>query len=515
MKFTYDQVKKFPKVSGFYFSNKKGFFLKDQETRKYQFIESQSVTTNILYAHFEGILTLGLYKHPNTKNIIIDIDKRQNTKVDLVTIVNKLVSYLGKPFYIEWSKTSDGYHLYYRFKEYVSDDALRYLKKHFLSQYNYVIDPLVHNHNMRLPYSMEYRCAGHYHDTDTILPLESFEEFLSIFSNVKSLPMPNIFFGKNVWGEVVPRESESPIERKRQKDYTYGSGERIPAQIEIAFSVLNSGGTASDYIKECEKFDVDSKDMRKPILERDAYILKIFYWAQSLFKPNTKGESQFTDGVDLSTDLIYDKKFVLSEKVRSELQYVLEFYAPLYTSYTNEYLPIFIDNVIKFYTQVYGKFLYDQSRPDRYIIDNLLPLNAGCLLPKTLIKQIADEFQIKNVNKIVKFLRKIKLLNLLKSKDGYSKSYKGEYRWAHHYLPNLTKLNKLYLYIYSYLNTLLLSTAKRYKLYSKLVSHIDLKFMKCNQYILENRPPPDGLESMSLIERLRVVDKKLKTAYII
>jgi len=64
--------------------------------------------------------------------------------------------------------------------------------------------------------------------------------------------MPNIFFGKNVTGEVIERERDDGQMIKIPKDYTYGDGTRIPAQIEIAFNILNNGGTLQEYLIECE-----------------------------------------------------------------------------------------------------------------------------------------------------------------------------------------------------------------------------------------------------------------------
>lgn len=511
-------IRKFPFVSGFDFAHAPGVYIRHPIERKFYFVHMKSIPTSMIIDHFEGKTTIGLPKHPNTKNVVIDIDDDRDTKykIDTWEIVKTIVKYLGAPFYIEYSQETNGYHLYYQFKEYVSDNALKFFREYLLEIYKQVVEfKSIGRSMVRLPLSKSYRTAESYENFSKDSEC-SVERLVEIFSNVRPLPMPNIFHSKNVWGSVAEREGKDNTVRN-EKDYSYQAGARIKAQIEIGFSVIRNGGTEHDFIDECVRFDNGSKDMKLPIDKRDAYILQIFDWAKENYEANAKGNSTFDDidSVAKEQPYFYDKGFEFTNQQSEDIQNVINFYAHTHTNYTDAYIPFFVENLIKLFKHLYIKQLYDQDRPDRYTDDNLLPLNEGFLFPKSLRRKIAKELNIKNIDFAFRFLLKTGLLKILVSKDGYSKSYKGKSRWAHHYVLDLQKINQASICISRIIestnipiNTIkYYSLSKTYKLYNKQLSELGLDTSFFQEDFPYSRPPPDGLEGIHLRDRLNYLRK--------
>jgi len=539
----YDEIRQIPKISGFNFSNKNGFYIKNIDPlneKKHIHIKSLSVPTKLLHKHLHGHEVLSLELYPYTKNVIIDIDGRNNKNYSTHKIVRELVKWIGEPFYIEYSHTSKGYHLYYQFKEYITKNAASHLCKEFRQKTHYCIECKTSEHKscMRLFYSYQYRTAGKY-DPKYRIPIctiSSWKELIPIFSDISPLPMPKVFYGHNVRGFIVERESIGAGHGEGyifSKNYSYGEGHRIQAQIEIAFQTLHAQEGFNSFIQKCEFYnDGSSKDMKST--QKMNILKSIWIWCQNHYSSGIAGGSSFEKIIsEYSDNHIFINNSQIDASIKKEILEMFKFYAGYFNLPIKKDKDAFIADSYKLYEFIRGKYLYDSyTRNDSYMESHLQPLNKAALFPVSLRDSICKLLKIKRPKLQMKFLQLTGIIELAHSLDGYAKSYKGKLRWASHYIASnnlisnaLEYYRKLryflaihYIYIYIYKNYTLynISYLTSHKLYRKFNYHEHVQVL-INRYkkclFNENKAPPDGLEGRYLDERLKALDKKYSLHY--
>lgn len=476
--------------------------------------------------HFKGNSTYALPQYKHTKIFIIDIDQRsQKEGISTDDIVATLISDLGYPFYMEKSEETKGYHLYFKYKEYLTKKAKTFLREHYKSTYGYEIEPITGKSIIRVPLSFSYSSfAVEFKENGEYSKIRSIFDLTRVFSSAKEKTLPYIFKGKNVRGELPLRSSSNYVsDFENNKRYEYGNGTRIRNQIGIAFAVRRNNGLESDYINACELYnDGSSKDMALPLEKRDAYILKIFHWAGDTYRDNIIDTTN-NNVESKKKKFIFDSSFSLPKNLSKELEEIIRFNLTQNSLCHPNHVEKKTQNVLSLFTRIYEKILYDKKRGRVYEDDNLTPLNNGGLFTQEMRKEVAEMLKIPQPDWIIKFLQQIHTLTLLKSKDGYSFSYKGKTRWGSHYSVSEKDIHTAYKIICKILKALTASYTSSYielssyKLYTKVLDQLEPEEVALWENLNMERGPPDGLEGQSLEERLKKlrfhVDKGVPFGY--
>jgi hypothetical protein len=440
----------FPHASGIDFTSKY-FYIKSETGRKYYCKETEKISTHLLYLHFTGKVTIGLTRFPHSKIRCIDIDKRSN-EIETCKIVDKLVEELGTPFYIEYSPSSGGYHIYFQFDQYISDGRWKQYEEHFYKKYNMIIEIQTNNKVMRVPISAEYEYGGIYLndgisdirvydlgdlDTKLLHYTDPNQEIITTPNIFKLIKEPIISYIKNKNNEVI------------EKDYSYGCGTRYSKHFAIGFEVIRNkkDATFDDYIIACEKYnDGTSKDMKKIKPTRNRMLLKQWQWIREEYgEPDCSEHMEFFSDEEIWLASATKNKNIFSNFIFEEFDFEdgeYEFYRKLvYDGYTEQ-------KIGKLHGKVHERFVndtmlviehllsYEKFRSDNgynYTDEKYQFLNEG--VPFGLIHQnsISNYFSIKNIRRIMKFLVNINFLTPLSDSNGFEYSFKN-FRHVKHYV---------------------------------------------------------------------------------
>jgi len=440
------------------------FFIKEHNSRDYIFKSTQkgSISDNVFLSHFTGDNTIACYRFVNSKIYIIDIDQRsQSSNVKTETIRGKVISLIGKPFFEEFSDTSQGYHLYYEFIDYISDTAWKDFETLLYSDYGFVIEIVTRSKQFRLPFSVAYR--------KTPSDMKEFDEFINSFSSHLLLEVPKILKGK--FGFSLQVEKKEKIEKDSlSESYTYGCGTRWKSQIRLALYAQRNNLSYMDYLALCEQFhNGTSKDVLSQGMEK--CILPIWKWSETIeIKYNNLNSIEN----NTTSNYVVNEDYSISNNIYSLFNNLIIQYLSFQLHNDKSRLPSKVMNKVKTLTQekkqteipninyvrklrmVYehacGKSEYRKSKKYRYMSGAHKHLEKGVPIGIAEKRKVGEFFGIKNIEHYYKILEDIGLLQLIKNDKGYSYSYKGVRHVQHYYVVNdEAEMNKL-IHSYVYVN---------------------------------------------------------------
>jgi hypothetical protein len=460
---TYSEIKKLQSLMGF--DCTLGSYTNfNEKTKKYTKL-NKKITQQLILEHFTHQRTVVLSQHPHTKMTLIDIDQRNNKKYNATDIVDKINEILVKDkdnsMIVEYSKSSGGYHLYIKFKEYVTDDCKRYIQKYFKENFDYEIEVKKGKELLKLPYSKQYDRCGYYntefpkHIYPMVYSHTEIENLVYTFENLEEVSLPTLFKKENKYGHKVNNYKngvERTIDRYFNNDkikewYGYGAGTRYYAQLALAKYCYSYGMTFSEFDSLCDFCnDGSSKDMAKSKKVRDYKVKEAWKYGTGRLNPIIQEEKRQSK----PTNYIY-QDYVIPNKELEKVEYILKNAIKMnrFAKYEKNKKRILHDSQIIF-EEMYKRLKYNQEHDIKYIDKEMKGLEKGVAFGNDLFKTIHKEFSLNtDILLIKKLLKESGLITLLKNDFGYSYSYKA-LRYVKHWLLNsIDSLYKFYLSLYS------------------------------------------------------------------
>lgn len=448
---TQDEVFEFLSIKsklGFDLTQKE-IYRKSQKSRDYYNQKVSNISDLKLLEHLSGKETYALPLLKQSKYVLVDIDARSNKSMDTNTIVKLITNegFLGKPFFIEYSKKSKGYHLYYEFREYLSKDKVRAIEMFFKENYEAVIEIKIRGDRLRLPFSKSYDVYGVW-DSNKVKEL-SFIECLDKFNSHEILPINK--FLKKFLDPIIEVEKNSSLKNHikstlSKREFHYGCGTRFNTQFKIGFHVLrlNKNATLDDYIEACEFWnDGTSKDMKKPEQQKLKMLEKQWVFIQDKFEgsPYYDKESNENDWKTLYEDSnlykIIDNEYSFDGEDLLKLKKIIKYHYQRLKigKLKGKYQQRFVEDCIKTLEFLYGSKNYRDLEEYEYVEKEHKKLEKGVPFGNKLQKSVANHYNISNIRKVLLFLREINLLEDIVLDNGYSYSYKN-IRFSIHFLLN-------------------------------------------------------------------------------
>lgn len=444
------EIEDFASITGF--DATEGFYYKKNHDSKGYRKVKHPPTWGTYAMHVKGLQTVALSRYTYTKIYSIDIDARNNKKIGAKNIVRQLVEDLGTPFYLEYSKTSRGYHLYWYYTDYIHDEFWStYTNK--LKKLNMEIEPKVYKGILRLPYSITYQTAGTYdpESRNLIRSVSSWDEALGLFREKKAIPKTRYIHSiektLSLIGERHSMVRDVEYDDVSLPDFSYGEGTRHIQQPKIALYTLRRGGDFFDFERYCEIFDDGtSKDMKKSNVT--SMLQRIWSWAELNFDDSYVSKTAVKSNI---TDLIVPKGNILSTNEQKDLQFILNKAYQIYgIGLQNGKTQVrIVEHAVKVFEFMYAKHKYNEDTKAHYEVDEYQHLNGGLNYDWELRKKVATHYGIQNEKKVMRLLELSGLISVIKTDDGYSWSYKSK-RYCKHYrlikdirdflLLNLSKL---------------------------------------------------------------------------
>lgn len=449
----YAQVLKFAGSSGYDLTNKEIFIYNKKfhnkckdGTPKFVKIEVPYVSTQRLLDHFlanfTDTYTYAFRLHEHTTIFVLDIDFRNQGDLYKKTIISKtadIIEYLGgEPFFLEYSENSEGYHIYFDYGEYFSNQKFKNIEKVLKKKFGLEVEIKKKGDILRLPLSVQYRReAGTFNpEKEYLIDQKSLAENIEIYNNHTPSKTPWIL--NRIQGQTLKHgKYVGEISKESfcldSSDFSYGCGTRHQTQIKIAFALLYKDINTSfqDFIKECEKWnDGTSKDMRLPEFQRNKKLIGIWDWCKDSFKevaPKSTPDDKVNDRK--TYDYLYGSEDIreLTPKewdiINSELKSAFMRLKPGKRKGAFEKRFLFDCMVIMEY--LISMDQYRKLNGYKYEDEKYEYLNKGCPIGDKLKFTIAEHFRIKNIKKVFKFLEDSGFLIRIFSNEGYSHSYKG------------------------------------------------------------------------------------------
>ncbi len=452
---------KFSSKTGLDFTDKE-VFIKSRHDRRYLKKDRDYFSIHYLLDHLSGKRTYALRRFEHSKVYIIDIDLRSQTQhKDLNKITEQLELDLGKAFYTE-ERLNEGFHLYYEFDNYVSSKAWKLLEATYLQKYNMAIEIKCNNEIMRLPLSFDYTLRSSKY-RKSLTPNQCLTTFLRhVVTKVPSILQVSNTSENTL--RISTKDSKENTQTSTQIDFSYGCGTRLEHQIPIGFNLLNKNNNATyeTYVEECELWnDGTSKDMNLSDNQKHKILDKQWNWITNKFNSNYsthKSDSEisfnnFHDNTNIYKDFTIDEDFEFSdtEHVRLE-KFIKQNYKKLKIGKIGGKSEAkFIMNSFLILEFLYSTRQFRQDQEYEYIDEDFHFLNEGVPFGVKLRDTLAQYHQITNIKKILKFLIDTELLILLKDKDGFSYSYKGNSYTKHYILNDLIFRDSIYnKYLYGF-----------------------------------------------------------------
>ncbi len=432
----------FSRVSGLDFTSST-FAIKAHHSREYTTIK-HSITSSVFESHIKGDEVVALPKHPHTKSVFFDIDQRSQIKGNLVVdIVKQLTDDLGPFTYAEYSKETGGAHVQFIFKDYISEEALRWLELHYKTEHQYIIEPLYGCKKLRVQFSKDYRLAGSYAPNCRrfIKPVNSIEEVYDILANPTPTKFPNILRDHNKWGIPLSAERDKAENVQDdtfdgQRNFSYGRGNRHIIQLNIGFYAVANNMTFDEFKVECENWDDGtSRDMKKSDDFINKMLRDIFTYCTKKF--NDDFFAKKTDDSGVPNALIYDEDGLdLEDDLYDKINFV----------FNNSYRGNRLGKILNGKTQhkfvkgaytLYALLLQFQKyrRDNNFTYESHEFLNGAVLFDETMKRRACKELNIVNIDKSLQFLKDLGLISQVSDDNGYTHSYKGQ-RWANHFTVN-------------------------------------------------------------------------------
>ena len=423
---------------------KTGFAIKNKSSREYTTIHS-SLSYLLLAKHFLcNDTTIALKRYIHSDIIIIDIDQRNNT-FPTDKIINKVLLTIGKPFYYEYNPNTKVYHLYYKFENYVSDNALQYITTQFKENYNFVIEPVLKNHFIRLPYSYTYRNNAFFYDnyTNRYNKIKNITQLNITFKKPFSLIIPKWIQKNNKFGSIIKKERNIP---QINQNYTYGNGTRHVQQIRIAFNCIRNNESIDDFIRECHYWnDGTSKDMKLSEYKKNKMLTKIWDYCNNKYNSENFAKNKINTWWQTNDYFIYDEDYTLSEEEFKVLN------KKLYCDYIFQNIgkiggktqKRFVSDAIYMFTRIKEKYEYDKKTKAEYKNETLKLLNNSVALSISTVEKMAKTCKITNYYKILKFIENSGLITPIEI-GNYTYSYKKIIFCKHYKINSLSQTLKNY-----------------------------------------------------------------------
>jgi len=437
----YILCKRFPYISGLNFTNR-SFSIKTEKSWVYIHAR-KNISTKRLYNHFTGECTIGLNPFDTSKILIIDIDKRSQKKSILTKdILQQLITDFGKPFYYEESDETN-IHVYFLLKDYINVSGAKFLEKYYKYKHNYVIEPIYENKAIRIPFSKQYQEKAF---NGNSLQITNIKQLVTTFEsqNEYICKIPSWLIPFNKEGTAI-KKSRDLGNRLSNYDlsisYSYGRGTRHYNQIKIAFYCVNNKMSEQHFRNLCEHLnDGSSKDMKLDVVKRNKIMSSVWEWSNNHFKELKNNNNLITSDFEkyLKTFNFYDvEQFEYDSSNWSKINTVIKYF---YKAYKVGKLggvkeKQFITDCIVLLETINSKRIYDSKTHASYedsFGNKFKKLDGGTLFNSKFRNDIAKFLKIKNINKVWKFLVKIKAVQAINIK-GYTYSYK-KFRWAEHFI---------------------------------------------------------------------------------
>lgn len=444
----YNKLKFFTKISGLDFTSS-NYTLYSRESG---YINKQShVKTKTLLYHFLSEKTaIALPRYEHSKIYIIDIDYRNNHR-PLPGIIRDLVDLLGIPFYLE-KGLSKGYHLYFKYTEYISVEFWKWFIKYFKEKYKAEIEPIYGKKQIKVPYSLDYKAAGTYSynsRTQIYKKVTCFDDVYKIFSSPKVNFPPEIYIQNK---EELKIESSLKAfrclydENEHNVDFSYGCGTRHRMQIPLGFYTIKNKGTFENFLQACYYWnDGSSKDMNLPYHKMIKVVEGVWKFCESHFNGKIMADNNSVQTTTKPNKLKIDFKFYkMRDKEKNQLRELLRYY---YRKYNIKCKPEgkiekrIIEECVKIVEVMNEIKNYRQRLKYKYKNESMDYLNKGIPFGLELQKMVAKKFNIANIQEKIDFLEWIGIIQILKDENGFSYSYK-KLRYVKHFI--IRTIRKLY-----------------------------------------------------------------------
>lgn len=384
--------------------------------------------------HINNEYSICLTRYKHTKIYCIDVDFHDGNIEKAKSTIVKLTQLIGNPFFIEKSSSPiGGFHLYFKFKNYLYPNCWRNLQSYFKDKFDFTLESIGGNKKLKLPFSFNYSIYGSFDESkEDFINQKSISDCIFLFKDSESLDVPD-FLNKL---SFYKKESELIKVTKEDKisfwnPFYYSRGERNKTQFQIAVREASNNGTFESFKQECFLKDVGSKDMTtwNPSRIEDDLRHK---WRNANhlryngFQNQKNVEKHNKDNLFLN---IYDNlltkenEFVLINILRSN-----------YVGRKGKVKEKFINDCLLFYKIIISIYNYRKIHKYSYN-DEFEFLNRGVPLSKKIRIKIAKNFKIKNHYKVYKYLLNNNFITLIKNKNGFSYSYKIK-NWVQHFVIN-------------------------------------------------------------------------------
>lgn len=425
----------FPYVSGFDFSTQSIGLLTNRKKREWITKPVKYISKSKLKKHIQAEQTIALPKFKYSTYMIIDIDNRsQKEHIHANNVFNKVVKEFGFPFYHEISEYNQNIHMYYDLEEHLNKGGANAIIKAFKMK-DCEIEILHGDKKLRLPFSYSYNYFT-YDETDTLV--HTWRDRLRIFRNHKKTSLPTWVQYLNHEGDPIRKQRHGIINNGFSKDRHYGCGTRNENQIKIAFDVRREGLDYNEFVNRCHYYnDGTSKDMKLPQHRVDKILENIWSWTQTkctepVRKTNYNKPEHYIDSVNFRFE--GEEK----EKIISVLKFYFHYYA--YGKAGGKFEERFLDDALRMLEAVKSKEIYDKETGAAYSQEAFSKLSKTTLFPKELKLKIGKYIDIKNPQRVWRFLELIHAVRPVQL-GKYSYSYK-KLKFAKHY--KIKSVNKLY-----------------------------------------------------------------------
>ncbi len=422
-------IKKIVSFCGFDFSQPSYSIMSNE--KRYVTIHDFA-TDRKIRQHLRGIYSICLQRFPHTKVYCIDVDCHDGNTERVNKTIKLIVENIGEPIFLEKSE-NNGYHLYFKFKNFLYTDTWENLEKWFFDTYEMKIETITRNKKFKLPFSKAYQTFGTYKDKDDFIEQKTIFECLSVLENSEGITSCQLlnklpFYGKE--SEKKLPEINKDLEYGVWNNFYYGEGERTSNQFKMAIRSVFWNKSYEDFKKECYIFNVNSKDMRNwSQFEIEKDLQDKWRKANKLVQPLRFNDFDSEKKCDFFfDDYLYNN--VLGEEEKDKLKDIL---SEVYEKKDGKIKVKFIDDCIKFYKACLVIQKYRQKRKMFYIESEFKFLNKGIPLSQGLRKKMGNYLKINNHQKVYWFLVKNNILKTIKNEKGYSYSYKI-FRWCQHFM---------------------------------------------------------------------------------
>lgn len=389
--------------------------------------------------HFRGKKDLSLPIFRHTKYVMIDVDGASRLMLE------RIHQHLGgNSVFIEANSKTNHYHIYFLFDEYLNTNKRKAIEKFFMEEYFFKIEVIDHNHFLRLPGSKEYDLRGLYDPSQkySIKHIPDFEKCLDLFDNATVTPVDNIINLKNITDNGTSLSFQRyffdydsvQYSSKSEEEYSYGKGTRFFQQRNFAFYCVHRKYTFEQYKEKCIRLnDGTSRDMKfwsKVAIDKE---LKNYYnLAQKVAKKYYKTQiSEFKE-------IFVDKNVSILEYYTDLYYYLRDVYRTFEMGKVGSKVEREkIEEAIRLYWFIFQKQKHELETQKEYSNKKYSEFSkAASLSRKFLIEQYKQHYNIKrDIVSILRLLEYSHLIHRVRTKEGYTKSYKRELVPSHFVCP--------------------------------------------------------------------------------